>query len=194
MDAILGRRPATQPPVVVNSMDEVAGDTTGDTADDSTADTAGEYQPDERGNSSDQELDDIQPSGAGSSKDTPSSSHSGTPLAPQQRKRKRSKGDKNDASTTELISKLLKIQEESDRRLIQLEKCLEFEEQQLEKEAQQRKDEREFQLRMMQLMMGQAYGQPQPHYHPQGPFGGMQNGLSDHDPMCTFSPPETADN
>ena len=112
MDAILGHRPATQPPVVVNSMDEMVGDTTGDTADDSTADTAGEYQPDKRGNSSDQELDDIQCSGAGSSKDTPSSSRSGTPMAPQQRKRKRSKGDKND--TTELISKLMKVQEESD--------------------------------------------------------------------------------
>lgn len=129
MDAILGHRPATQPPIAKNSMDEVIGDTTGDTADDSTADTAGEYQPDERGNSSDQELDDIQPSGAGSSKDTPSSSCSGTPMAPQQRKCKRSKGDKKDTFTTELISKFLKAQEESDRRLIQLEeKHLEFEE------------------------------------------------------------------
>ena len=48
MDAILGHRPATQPPVVVNSMDEreVAGDTTtGDNADESTGDTAGESQP-----------------------------------------------------------------------------------------------------------------------------------------------------
>ena len=43
---------------------------------------------DERGNSADQELEDIPPSGAGSSKDTPSSSRSGTPMAPQQRKRK----------------------------------------------------------------------------------------------------------
>ena len=149
---------------------------------------------DERGNSSDQELEDIPPSGAGSSKDTPSSSRSGTPMAPQQRKRKRSKGDKNDTSTSELISKLLKVQEESDRRLIQLEeKRLECEERQLEKEAQQRK-EREFQLRMMQLMMGQGYGQPQPHYHPSGPFGGIQDATSDHDPMYMLIPPETTDN
>ena len=56
------------------------------------------------------------------------------------------------------------------------------------------KEEREFQLRMMQLMMGQAYGQLHPHYHPPGPFGGMQSALSDHDPMYTFSPPETMDN
>lgn len=101
MDAILGHRPATQPPVVVNSMeDSWPGDTTVHAGDEPTADTAGdaadEPQPDERGNTSDQELDDIQPSGTGSSKDTPSSSRSGTPLAPQQRKRKRSKGDKYD--------------------------------------------------------------------------------------------------
>ena len=43
-------------------------------------------------------------------------------------------------------------------------------------------------------MMGQAYGQSQPHYHPPGPFGGMQSALSDHDPLYTFSPPETMDN
>ena len=116
-------------------------------------------------------------------------------MGPQQRKRKRSKGDKGDASTTELISKLLKVQEESDKRLLQLEeKRLEFE-RQLEKEAQQRKEEREFQLRMMQLMMGQGYGQPHPHYHPPGPFGRMHEGaVADDDPMFTFPSPEDTNN
>ena len=114
-------------------------------------------------------------------------------MGPQQRKRKRSKGDKSDAATTELISKLLKVQEESDKRLLQLEeKRLEFEERQLEKEAQQRKEEREFQLRMMQLMMGQGYGQAQPHYHTPGPFGGSP--MADHDPMYTFPSPENTNN
>ena len=105
MDAILGHRP-----VVVNSMeDSRPGDTTVHTVDEPTA---GEPQPDERGNTSDQELDD---SDTGSSKDTPSSSRSGTPMAPQQRKHRRSKGDENDTSaTSELISKLLMVQEESD--------------------------------------------------------------------------------
>ena len=116
-------------------------------------------------------------------------------MGSQQRKRKRSKGDKGDASTTELISKLLKVQEESDKRLLQLEeKRLQFEERQLEKEAQQRKEEREFQLRMMQLMMGEGYGQSQPHYHPPGPFGGMQGAMADHDPMFTFPSPENTNN
>lgn len=32
-------------------------------------------------------------------------------------------------------------------------------------------------------MMGQGYGQPQPHYHPPGPFGGMQGAMADDDPV-----------
>ena len=74
--------------------DSRPGDTTIHAGDEPTADTAGdaagEPELDERGNTSDQELDDIQPSGTGSSKDTPSNGHSGTPLAPRQRKHKRS--------------------------------------------------------------------------------------------------------
>ena len=112
-------------------------------------------------------------------------------MEPLQKKRKRSRGDRGDAATTELISKLLKVQEESDKRLLQFEeKRLEFEQRQIEKEAQQRKEEREFQLRMMQLMMGQC-GQPHPRYHPPGPFGGMQEGdMIESYPMFTFPSPE----
>ena len=188
MDEILGHRPATQPPIVVNSLEELAGETTGNSANeptgDTAGDTAGESQADDRGNSSEPELEDIQHRGSSSS--TKDDSRSTTPLALQQRKRKRSKGDKNDASTTELMSKLLKVQEESDKRLIQLEeKRLEFEERQMEKEAQQRKEEREFQLKMMQLMMSQRYAQPQSHYHPPVPFDEVQGA---HDHMYTFSP------
>ena len=113
MDEILGHRPATQPPVVVNSMDEGVGDTTGDSANERTGDTAGEPQAEDRGNSSEPELEDIQHPGSSSS--TMDNSHSTTPMASQQRKRKRSKGEKNYASTTELMSKLLKLQEESDK-------------------------------------------------------------------------------
>ena len=47
MDAILGHRPATQPTIVVNSMDETAGDTTGDNADKLTGDAAGDTASEE---------------------------------------------------------------------------------------------------------------------------------------------------
>ena len=136
---------------------------------------AGESQAEDRGNSSEPELEDNQHPGSSSS--TIDNSRSSTPIAPQHRKRKRSKGDRSEASTMELISKLLKVQEESDKWLLQLEEmCLKFEERQIEKEAQQRREEKEFQLRMMQLMMGQGYGQPQPHHYPPGPFGEVQEG------------------
>ena len=72
-----------QPPVVVSSVDEVAGDTTGDNADESTGDTAGESQAEEKGNYSDPELDGIHPSGSYSS--TKDNSRSATPIAHQQR-------------------------------------------------------------------------------------------------------------
>ena len=70
VDAIVGHRPATQPLVIVNSMeDSRPGDTTVHAGDEPAA---GEPQPDERENASDQELDDVRPPGTGSSKDTPS--------------------------------------------------------------------------------------------------------------------------
>ena len=82
----------------------------------------------------------------------------------------------------------MKVQDESDKRLE--EKLLKFEERQVEKEAQQQREEREFQLRMIQLMKSKGCGQPRPQDHSLGPFGGMQEGaIADHDPMYTFSPP-----
>ena len=96
-----------------------------------------------------------------------------------------------DTSTPELISKLIKAQEESDERLMKLEeKRLEFEERQLEKEAQQRKEERQFQLRMMQLVMGQGLGPPPAHFDTSEPFG--ENSMDDR--MYTFQPTEDIDN
>lgn len=59
MDVILGHRPATQPPVVVNSMESASGDNIGDSIGDTCGETVGECQPEETGNASDPELDDI---------------------------------------------------------------------------------------------------------------------------------------
>lgn len=175
MDAILGHRPATQPPVLVNSTDgDAASETTGT-----------ESQQEDREKSP--ELEDFQP---GVSESSSATSRSATPL-PTQRKRKRSKGEKVDTSTSELISKLIKVQEESDERLMKLEeKRLEFEERQLEKEAQQRKEERQFQLRMMQLVMGQGLGPPPAHFDTPEPFG--EHSMDDC--MYTFQPTEDIDN
>ena len=83
-DAMDGHRPATQPPVLVNSTDgpgDVASETTGT-----------ESQQEERESP---ELEDIQ---SGATESSSATSRSTTPL-PTQRKRKRSKGEKMDSST-----------------------------------------------------------------------------------------------
>ena len=69
--------------------------------------------------------------------------------------------------TAELIDKLVEAQQSSDRLTIELEeKRLKFERRQMDKEAQQWHEEREFQLRMMQMVMGQSvYGMPPPSMH-----------------------------
>ena len=77
-----------------------------------------------------------------------------TPDIQKQKKRKRSKTERMENITAELIDKLVEAQQSSDRCMIELEeKRLKFEERQMDKEAQQRREEREFQLRMMQMMI-----------------------------------------
>ena len=53
--------------------------------------------------------------------------------------------------------------------------------------------EREFQMRMMQLMMGQVYGTPPANFHtgPSVPFGGMHN--SSLSSLCIHSQTEEDD-
>ena len=85
----------------------------------------------------------------------------------QQRKRKRSEADQIDSATGDLAIKVIEMQHENDQRLIELEeKRMQFGEKQLEKEAHQQREEREFQLWMMQVMMGQTYVNPTTDFHP----------------------------
>ena len=52
---------------------------------------------------------------------------------------------------------LIRVQEESDKRMIELEeKRLKFEQEQLQRESQQRQEKRQFQLQIMQMMMGHS--------------------------------------
>ena len=75
-----------------------------------------------------------------------------TPVV-QKGRRKRARMEKG--SALELIHKLVKVQEESDRRMIELEeRRLKSEQKQLEREHQQRLEERQFRLQMMQMMIG----------------------------------------
>ena len=137
LDAILGHKPATEPPAVINSMG-----------------TSDHHEEVEQEPSHSLELFEHQPCTSGQA-----GSMSTTPVVPQLRKRKCSKMEKMESTTGELITKLIDAKQRGDQLLVELEeKRLKFEEKQMEKEAQQRCEEREFQMRMMQMMMAQFYG------------------------------------
>ena len=150
LDAILGHKPATEPPVVINSLGTSVNDPQ-------------EQVPELDPPPSPELFDNDQPGTSGQAE----GSRSTTPVLQQPRKRKRSKIEKIESVTGELINKFIEVQQNSDRLMIELEeKRLKFEERQMEKEAQQRREEREFQLRMMQMMMGQSvYGTPPSSMH-----------------------------
>ena len=95
--------------------------------------------------------------------------------------------------TGELITKLTDVQQSSDRLMIELEeKRLKLEEKQMEREAQLRREERDFQLQMMRMMMGQFWGAPPgppPHMNMGSSSGGHGYGAIDHAPMPHFPDP-----
>ena len=73
--------------------------------------------------------------------------------ARSKRKHKRSRAE---TIATDIADKLLAMQNKSDQLMIELEeKELKFEEKQLEQEVQARREEREFQLQLMHMIMGQ---------------------------------------
>ena len=151
LNAILGHKPATQPPIVVNSLGE--------------SDTQEPVHVQESPPSP--ELFD---QACGSERATSEESSTSTPVMLQPRKRKRSKNEKMESLNGEIVDKLVDAQRNSDRVLVELEeKRLKFEEKQMEREALQRREEREFQLRIMQMMMGQCYGTPLPAMPTMGP-------------------------
>ena len=168
LDAILGHKPVTEPPAVVNSM--------------GTSDHQEEVEQEPFPSP---ELFEDQPCTSGEAR-----SMSTTPVVPQLRKRKRSKMEKMESITEELITKLIDGQQRGDQLLVELEeKCLKFEEKEMEKEAQQRREEREFQMWKMQMMMGQFYGTPPPSMHngpPSSAFGVHDSTLASS--MHTFPP------
>ena len=69
-------------------------------------------------------------------------------------KKKAVKRISNNQSMMDADSKLFDAQSQTERMMIGMEqRCMEFEERQMERDAQERKEERMFQLQMMQLMM-----------------------------------------
>lgn len=146
MDNILGDRPSTVPPVVLDSLD--IDETEHQDLEESSQNPDTEVDKDlTEPKESDGETEE--PADKGETSSNTSMTSSKTPIFNKKRKRSR-----QESAATELLEKVLAIQSKSDERMIDLEeKRMKMEERLMEKEAQQRREEREFQMQMMIMMM-----------------------------------------
>ena len=139
MDQVLGHKPATQPPVVVESGD-MAPAAAGEndlSEDDGLVDAGdGEQSSSMRGNSS----------SGGSRAETPLNvDPKDVPAKTPARKGKRKRSN-NMEQMEELVDKMVKLQEESERNYVKLEEKM------LEMEERRQKDNQEFMMRMFSFM------------------------------------------
>ena len=88
--------------------------------------------------------------------DTPVKSRSATPIPEKEGSRKRPlREDRIEKLMGLLVDKLLKAQESSDRMYLDLEeKRMKMEERMYEREEREKRDQREFQLKLFSIMMG----------------------------------------
>lgn len=153
LDSALGHRPATRPPVLVDSgnthtvcpsdmQDIDVEQDTNSTLDDSTLSDSGSSNT-------------CRGSSACESNDSTTLipvNHTTTPANPaaeKRRNRKRKRSANNGERVEELVGKILSMHEESDRNYMKLEEKL------LKMEEQRHKDSQDFQLQLMSMMCGQ---------------------------------------
>lgn len=153
MDAILGHRPTTRPTVLLDTSEK---------QDEQESDVGDELEEDEEGGVLSPLAESTSSATPG---DTTSSSQdqqtslpvskgtdSGESSKPSQvtgrKKRKRTKDDRIEAILTNVVKEVVDAQAHSDG------KFLELEEKRMKFEAEQRKEEREFQFRMMSMLYG----------------------------------------
>lgn len=155
LNEILGNPPATRPPVVLDTTDDqtLAGEETGEMSD---LEEDGAENESRLGNVEDDntsalvEATDIE---------TGSRSRSSTVNIQKGKKRKRSKGEVIEDVMSKVMKSVTESLKESDRMFVELEeKRMKFEE-------QQKKEERQFQLQMMQILVGSS----NPLSHPADP-------------------------
>ena len=154
MDSVLGHKPSTQPAVVVDTLEDSQVEDTQTDDDDQLQQTEVEANLDTSDIPSPASTDVTDASGEvattshGQKKGNETSKVS-------TRKWKKSKYD----VTGELLDKLIGMQEKSDKMLMELEmKRTRLEEKQMEMDVQMRREEREFQLQMMNIMTRSNHG------------------------------------
>ena len=168
MDAVLAHRPTTRPSVVL------------DTANSSVE---GREEPEENEEEEESSLDQSNPqeenignveNDVSVPSPSPSSSNSS---GIKGKKRKRTKDEKIEAVMTKVVKEVVDAQKQSDKMF------LEMEEKRMKYEADQRKEERKFQLRMMSMLVGRQGAHVAPDsFGPYRPFPGFSD-TSDYDHM-----------
>ena len=165
MDAVLGHRPATKPSIALDTLEDAEEEETdiveeeeeeGDTSlGQSSSSNAVESTGDDEAKTS-------LPSCSGIKTDSGSSGI-------KDKRRKRTRDEKIEAVLTTVVKEVVDAQQQSDRMF------LEMEEKRMKFEADQRKQEREFQLQMMSMLFGNhgAHGPPGS-YGSYQPFPGFQ--------------------
>ena len=166
LDEVLGPKHSTEPPVLLESFQSDRSQISDIGPDDETQDMS--------------EGVVNEPTASNSSPGTPQTSQSETfvddakisSCKPKSKKRKLGKRE----ATNEILEKMVEMQQKSDTLMANLEeKRMKMEEKQMELDAQMRREEREFQLRMMQVFA--QYNTPHPGLQPQqlpyppAPFG-----------------------
>ena len=188
IDNVLGHRPATKPPVVTESMgvdvhdegldehgcthssdlsnDDIPSTSTRALSASKLQESAETPPPDEKQSKKTPPPDEKQ------SKKTPPPEEKGS----KKRKRPKSSMEKMEAITTAIIDKLTEMQKSSDSLVRDLEeKRLKYEERQAEREERQRQEERQFQLQMLQMMVGHPPSISSNMHAPQFPYGTMHS-------------------
>ena len=147
MDAILGTKPATHPPVVVDTLQ--------DSSDIQEDMTENENEiPENPGTSASASEESNMPK----SRTTTPSPSPGVVIKSRKRKHKA------ESTVAEMLQMVAECQSATDQKLLEVEeKRLKLEEQQIEREVQLRREEREFQLRMMQMLVAR------PSFYPNEP-------------------------
>ena len=133
MDAVLGHKPATRPPIVVESGGVREGSEKPEVTEEGETEADGQ---------------DVEEQSCSSHSEPSVSERKKSPGEgpSQKRKRETSSGVAKFSRMEELVEKIVKVQEESDKHYMKLEEKL------LEMEEQRRKESQDFQLRMMSML------------------------------------------
>ena len=155
MDDVIGDKPTTKPPVVIDTLEDNTEAVS--TEQEEVEEEITEKEKDNADCSS-SDPTEAEPYGSSSDKHSVcnSTSRSATPNPEEKKPRKRSlRDDKIEKMMGSVVDKLLKAQESSDLKYLELEeKRMRMEERMSEREERQKREEREFQLKLFSIMMG----------------------------------------